>query len=244
MKIENLNVKKGDKQIIKDLNVFFEENKIHIIMGQNGCGKSTLVNTIAGNPDCEVLSGYILFNSVDLLQLEVYQRALNGIYLSPQYPPVIEGLSHASLLKESLNAKKLFNKEEEVDSFQFLKSIRDSAVKFSFDAKNYPKQSFNSGFSGGEKKRNEILQIDLLQPQFVFMDEIDSGLDIESMKSIADFIKEYKKSGHTLVIITHYPHFAELIQADFFHIMKDGKISQTGGKELLDKVLSTGFKEF
>lgn len=244
MKIENLNVKKGDKQILKDLSVFFEENKIHILMGQNGCGKSTLVNTIAGHPDCEVLSGAVIFNSIDLLQLEVHERALNGIYLSPQYPPVIEGLSHATLLKESLNAKQLFNKEDEVDSFQFLKSLRQSAEKFSFDSKNYPKQSFNSGFSGGEKKRNEVLQIDLLQPKFVFMDEIDSGLDIEAMKSIANFIKEYKNSGHTLVIITHYPNFAELIEADYFHIMKDGKISQTGGKELLDKVISTGFKEF
>lgn len=244
MKIENLNVKKGDKQILKDLNVFFEENKIHILMGQNGCGKSTLVNTIAGHPDCEILSGEVIFNSIDLLKLEVHERALNGIYLSPQYPPVIEGLSHATLLKESLNAKQLFNKEEEIDSFQFLKNLRQSAEKFSFDSKNYPKQSFNSGFSGGEKKRNEVLQIDLLQPKFVFMDEIDSGLDIEAMRNIANFIKSYKNSGHTLVIITHYPNFAELIEADYFHIMKDGKISQTGGKDLLDKVISTGFKEF
>jgi Fe-S cluster assembly ATP-binding protein len=244
MKIENLNVKKGDKQILKDLSVFFEENKIHILMGQNGCGKSTLVNTIAGHPDCEVLSGKVFFNSINLLDLEVHERALNGIYLSPQYPPVIEGLSHATLLKESLNAKQLFNKEEEVDSFQFLKNLRQSAEKFSFDVKNYPKQSFNSGFSGGEKKRNEVLQIDLLQPKFVFMDEIDSGLDIEAMKNIANFIKSYKNSGHTLVIITHYPNFAELIDADYFHIMKDGKISQTGGSELLAKVISTGFKEF
>lgn len=244
MKITNLNVKKGDKQILKDLNISFEENKTHILMGQNGCGKSTLVNTVAGHPDCIVLSGEVSFESKNLLELEVHERALSGIYLSPQYPPVIEGLSHASLLKESLNAKQQFMNEEEIDSFQFLKTLRQSAEKFSFDPKQYPKQSFNSGFSGGEKKRNEVLQIDLLKPKFVFMDEIDSGLDIEAMKNIAQFIKDYKKSGHTLVIITHYPNFAELIEADYFHIMKDGKIAQTGGKELLDKVLSTGFKEF
>lgn len=244
MKIYNLNVKKGDKHILKDLSIEFEENKIHILMGQNGCGKSTLVNTIAGHPDCEVLSGEILFNADNLINLEVHERALRGIYLSPQYPPVIEGLSHATLLKESLNARKLFNQEDEVDSFQFLKSLRKSAEKFSFDSKNYPKQSFNSGFSGGEKKRNEVLQIDLLQPKFVFMDEIDSGLDIEAMNNIAQFIKSYKQSGHTLVIITHYPNFAQLIEADYFHVMKEGKIAKSGGQELLETVISTGFKEF
>lgn len=244
MKIDNLNVKKGEKHILKDLQVEFEENKIHILMGQNGCGKSTLVNTIAGHPDCEVLSGQVIFNSQNLLDLEVHERALTGIYLSPQYPPSIEGLSHATLLKESLNARQLFNNQEEIDSFQFLKTLRKSAERFSFDSKNYPKQSFNSGFSGGEKKRNEVLQIDLLQPKFVFMDEIDSGLDIEAMKNIADFIKQYKKSGHTLVVITHYPNFAQLIEADYFHVMKEGKIAQTGGQELLEQVMSSGFKEF
>ena len=244
MKITNLNVKKGDKHILKDFNVSFEENKIHILMGQNGCGKSTLVNTIAGHPDCEILSGQVIFNQDNLLNFEVHERALRGIYLSPQYPPVIEGLSHATLLKESLNAKLAFNKQEAVDSFQFLKTLRKSAENFSFDSKNYPKQSFNSGFSGGEKKRNEVLQIDLLQPKFVFMDEIDSGLDIEAMRTIAEFIKNYKKSGHTLVVITHYPNFAELIEADYFHVMKEGKISQTGGKEILQQVIANGFKEF
>lgn len=244
MKISNLNVKKGDKQILKDLSIVFEENKIHVLMGHNGCGKSTLVNTIAGHPDCNVLSGEVIFNNEEILNLAVHERALRGIYLSPQYPPVIEGLSHAALLKESLNSKLDYNKEEQLDGFQFLKLVRASAEKFSFDSKNYPKQSFNSGFSGGEKKRNEVLQIDLLKPKLVFMDEIDSGLDIEAMKTIAEFIKDYKKSGHTLIVITHYPSFAELIEADYFHVMKDGKISQTGGAEILNKVISTGFKEF
>ncbi len=130
MKITNLNVKKGDKHILKDFNVSFEENKIHILMGQNGCGKSTLVNAIAGHPDCEILSGEVIFNQDNLLNFEVHERALKGIYLSPQYPPVIEGLSHATLLKESLNAKLAFNGQEAVDSFQFLKTLRKSAEKF------------------------------------------------------------------------------------------------------------------
>jgi len=244
MKIENLNVKKGDKHILKDLSIEFEPNKIHIIMGQNGCGKSTLVNSIAGHPDCEVISGNVLFNNINLLDKEVHERALEGVYLSPQYPPVIEGLSHASFLKESLNAKNKYLNQDEMDSYEFLKLLKNKVQKFSFDPKNYPKQSLNSGFSGGEKKRNEILQIDLLQPKFVFMDEIDSGLDIEAMKTIADFIKEYKLQGNTLVIITHYPSFAENLDADYFHVMKDGKFIKTGGKEILSQVTQNGFKEF
>ena len=244
MNITNLNVKKGDKKILNNLSINIEEGKIHILMGQNGCGKSTLVNTIAGHYDCEVLSGNISFKNEELLNLEVHERALRGIYLSPQYPPVIEGLSHAALLKESLNSKYSFREQEPVDNYQFLKTLRLSAEKFNFDVKNYPKQSLNSGFSGGEKKRNEILQIDLLQPDFVFMDEIDSGLDIEAMKSIAKFISEYNKLGKTIVVITHYPNFAELISADYFHVMKDGQIIKTGGVEILNQIINNGFKEF
>lgn len=244
MKITNLNVSKSDTPILKNLNAHFEAGKIHIIMGVNGSGKSTLSNTIAGHPDCIVTSGEINLNNQEILPLEVHERAIAGIYLSPQYPPVIEGLSHAALLKESLNVRNSANNEDRVDDFQFLKLLRAKAEEYQFDPKLYPKQSLNSGFSGGEKKRNEILQISVLNPDFVILDEIDSGLDIEAMKRIAQFIKNYITPKKTVIVITHYTQFAHLVQADMVHIMKNGSVVATGSKEILDQIDQNGFGVF
>lgn len=244
MKIQNLNVLKSGTPILKNLNAQFDMGKIHIIMGSNGSGKSTLSNTIAGHPDCEVTSGEIIFNNDDLLSLEVHERAIKGVYLSPQYPPVIEGLSHAALLKEALNVRLSATNQEPVDDFQFLKLLRAKAQEYNFDPKLYPKQSLNSGFSGGEKKRNEILQISLLNPDFIILDEIDSGLDIEAMKKIAEFIKNYINPNRTILVITHYTQFAHLVNADCVHIMKSGNIVTTGNKEILNTIDQHGFGAF
>lgn len=243
MIIKNLTVNKENTTILNDLNIEFEENKIHILMGQNGSGKSTLVNTIAGHPDNNVISGSIIYNNIDILNLEIYKRALEGIYLSPQYPPVIEGLSHAMLLKHSLNAKLNYKNQEELDDFEFLQILKKLMQEFEFDS-SYTRKSLNSGFSGGEKKRNEILQINLLNPNFVFLDEIDSGLDIDSMQKIAKFIIDYKNKGNTVVVITHYPNFAQLLNADYYHLMKAGKIVKSGDISILNQVLTNGFKDF
>lgn len=244
MKIKNLNVLKSGTPILKNLDAQFDMGKIHIIMGANGSGKSTLSNTIAGHPDCEVISGEIIFNNNDLLSLEVHERAIEGVYLSPQYPPVIEGLSHAALLKEALNIRLAATNSEPIDDFQFLKLLRSKAEEYNFDPKLYPKQSLNSGFSGGEKKRNEILQISLLNPDFIILDEIDSGLDIEAMKRIAEFIKNYINPNRTIIVITHYTQFAHLVNADIVHIMKNGNIVQTGSKDILNTIDTHGFGVF
>lgn len=243
MKIENLIVNKDGKTILNNMNAQFEEGLIHIIMGPNGSGKSTLSNTIAGNPDCDVVSGSITYNEANLLEQEVHERALHGIYLAPQYPPVIEGLSHAAFLKETMNVRRLAKGEEALDDFEFLKMLRNKAEEYSFERKQYPRQSLNQGFSGGEKKRNEILQISLLQPSFIILDEIDSGLDIEAMKTIAQFIVNYKQPHTTIIAITHYPQFAQLLQADRVHVLKNGKISMTGDSSLIEKIEQNGFGE-
>lgn len=244
MKINNLNVSKQGTPILKNLSIDFEKGKIHIIMGSNGSGKSTLSNTIVGHPDCEINSGSITYNNTELINKEIHEIALEGIYLATQYPPVIEGLSHAALLKESLNVRKKHANEEPLDDFQFLKLLREKAVEYNFDPKNYPKNSLNSGFSGGEKKRNEILQISILNPDFIILDEIDSGLDIEAMKKIAEFITEYINPERTIIVITHYPTFAEIIKADYIHVIKNGSFVKTGDYSILKEIETNGFGDF
>lgn len=244
MKIEQLQVRKNDNIILDNLDVLFQPGKLHVIMGPNGSGKSTLSNTIAGHPDYLITQGSILFDDNNIINQSIEDRALMGIYLAPQYPPVIEGLSHASFLKEAINIRLRHQKKEALDDFQFLKTLRNKAQQYGFDPKIYPKQSFNSGFSGGEKKRNEILQISLLEPQFLILDEIDSGLDIESMKKIAQFLVDYKKDYRTIVVITHYPQFAQLLFPDFVHILKDKKIIHSGGSNTIHTVLKNGFGDF
>lgn len=244
MKINNLTVKKGGKDILKALNAEFAPGQIHIIMGPNGSGKSTLSYSIAGHPDCEVVSGDIQYHEHDILQQEVHERAISGIYLAPQYPPAIPGLSHAALLKESINVRRQAQGLEPMDEFELLKLLRSKAQEYQFDSKGYPRQSFNEGFSGGEKKRNEILQISLLNPDFVILDEIDSGLDIEAMKRIASFIKNYVNEQRTVIVITHYPQFAELIDAQQVHVLKNGQVVHSGDKSLVHDISEHGFGRF
>ncbi len=243
MEINNLNVQKGSKQIIKELNLNLEPG-INILMGPNGCGKTTLSYTIAGHPDCNVLSGKVHYKEQNILEQDIQERSLNGIYLAPQYPSVIEGLSHASLMKEAINIRQLRNNTEELDEFDFLTLLKNKATQFNFNPKDYVRNSLNYGYSGGEKKRNEMLQISLLNPSFIILDEIDSGLDIEAMKYIANFINEYAlNSNVTFLIITHYPNFAKLLNVSKVYVMKDGNISKTGNIDLVSKVETEGFGE-
>lgn len=245
MKISNLTVKKGEKTILNKLDLNIQEGAIHVIMGPNGSGKSTFLSTIAGAEDCEVLSGKISFKGENILDKEINERALDGIHLSVQYPPVIEGLSNSVFLQEAINVRYKHAGKPPVDAYKIYKAINTFAKKYNFP-ESYYKNNFNVGLSGGEKKRNEILQIDLLQPDFVMLDEIDSGLDIEVMTMIGQFIKDYVKQDtpKTVVIITHYPTFAQALNPSFVHILRDGQIVKTGDASLIEDVTKNGFGGF
>lgn len=244
MKIENLTVSKSNKIILNSLNASFEPGIIHAIMGPNGSGKTTLSYTVAGHPDCEVSEGNIVYNNESLLDMEVHERSILGIHLAPQYPSVIEGLSHAAFLKEAINIRRNNQNLDSLDEFEFLKLLKKTAQDFNFDPKEYIRHSLNSGYSGGEKKRNEILQISLLKPKFIILDEIDSGLDIEAMKNIAQFINKYIQPNVTILAITHYPDFARLLNAQKVHIIKGGKIVKTDGIEIVKQIEDNGFGDF
>lgn len=242
IEIKNLHVEKSGHEILKGINLIIE-NGIHVIMGANGSGKSTLSYSIAGHPDCEITQGSIIFKGQDITENEAFERSIQGIYLAPQYPPSIEGLSHAALLKESLNVRREAQGLDPLDEFDFLKELRQKAQDYSFNPKTYIRQSLNSGFSGGEKKRNEMLQIAILKPDFIILDELDSGLDLEATNTIIEHIKEIAKTKPVLMI-THYPHIVEAVDAQYVHIMKDGVIVKSGDSSLAKEVQQHGFSSF
>lgn len=242
IKIENLHVEKSGHKILKGINLLVD-NGIHVIMGANGSGKSTLSYAISGHPDCEITEGRILLNNQDITDKEAHERSIDGIYLAPQYPPAIEGLSHAALLKEAINIRREAQGLEAIDEFDFLKTLREKAAEYSFNPKTYIRQSFNSGFSGGEKKRNEMLQISLLKPSFIILDELDSGLDLEATATIVKHIKELAKTT-PILMITHYPHIVDVVQANHVHIMKDGLIIKSGDASLAKEIQENGFSSF
>lgn len=244
MKIQNLTVAKSNKTILNGLNAHFEPGQIHAIMGPNGSGKTTLSYTIAGHPDCDILSGRIDYQGKSLTDLDVHERSLLGVHLCPQYPSVIEGLSHAAFLKEALNIRRHSQNLEPLDEFEFLKLLKQKASDFKFEPKDYIRHSLNSGYSGGEKKRNEILQISILNPNFIILDEIDSGLDIEAMKYIGNFINNYLNPNVTILVITHYPEFARLLNAQKVHIIKSGQIVKTDDIEIVKHIELNGFGDF
>lgn len=242
IKIENLHVEKSGIPILKGVNLEID-NGIHVLMGANGSGKSTLSYSIAGHPDCHITQGSILLNGKDITSQEAFERSIEGIYLAPQYPPVIEGLSPSALLKEALNIRRESKGLEPVDDFDFLKTLRTKAEQYSFNPKTYIRQSLNAGFSGGEKKRNEMLQISILEPDFIILDELDSGLDLEATATIIEEIKQIAQTKPVLMI-THYPHIVEAVHAKKVHIMKDGIIVKSGDISLAKQVLDNGFSQF
>lgn len=238
--ISKLKLSIKNKNIIEDLSLTVNSGTCHIIMGPNGNGKSTLLQYLSGNDTYIKEKGDIFYFKEDLTLVERHERALKGIFLSPQYPPSIPGLANATFLKEALNAKRKYRQEEPIDSFSFLKELKSKAKLFHFPD-NYTSSSFNDGLSGGEKKRNEMLQISILEPDLILLDEIDSGLDIEAIQEMAQFINSFKKINRSFLIVTHYPEFAKLLNPDFVHILKSGKIIKTGGKELIDEIEEKGF---
>ena len=209
-------------------------------MGPNGSGKSTLSNAITGRENYNVTKGDIIYKNQSLLDVEPNERALNGIFMSFQYPTVIPGVNNAYFLRAAVNAKKKYNGEKEYDAASFLKFVKTKLKEVDMDPK-YLKRAVNEGFSGGEKKRNEMLQLLCLEPELAILDETDSGLDIDALKIIANGVNKYKNSSRSFLVITHYQRLLKYIEPDVVHVLIDGKIVKTGGKELAIKLEEKGY---
>jgi len=240
LNINNLNVSIDNTKILNGVNLKVLPGEIHAIMGKNGSGKTTLSNIIAGNDAYSIDSGTMHFEDNNLEDMPIEERALNGIFLSFQYPVALPGVNNTYFLKEALNAKRKYNGKKELDAIEFLKKIRINIQKVKMD-ESYLKRSVNVGFSGGEKKRNEILQMITLEPKLSILDETDSGLDIDALKIVADGINQYRSKQNSFIVITHYQRLLNYLKPDFVHVLIDGKIVKTGGPELAIELEEKGY---
>ena len=242
LKIENLNVEINGKKILNDFNIDIKDGEIHALMGVNGAGKSTLVKAISGHYDTDITSGTITYNGKDITELSPDTRANEGIFLSFQAPVEVPGVNNSYFLKTAVNAKRVYNNEKELDSMEFMKILRTKLGEYNLD-NSLLKRGLNEGFSGGEKKKNELLQLLLLNPDLIMLDEIDSGLDVDAIKSVAEVINGMIKEDakKSILMITHYDRLMELIKPDFVHILKDGKIVKTGDYSLALELDEKGF---
>lgn len=234
--IKNLHVNAFDKPILKGVNLTINQGQVHVIMGQNGAGKSTLASAIMGNPKYEITQGQILLDSQQLHQMAVDERAKCGVFLAMQYPQEVPGVTNSNFIKTAYNAVHNTN----IGVVEFIKKM-DSAVEQLQMRKDLPHRYLNDGFSGGEKKRNEILQMLILQPRLAILDEIDSGLDMDALKVVGNAIADQVQKGTAMLIITHYERILEYVKPDFVHIMADGKIVKTGGMELIEQIQQKGY---
>jgi Fe-S cluster assembly ATP-binding protein len=240
LKISNLNAGIGDKLILKGLNLEINPGEVHAIMGPNGSGKSTLSNVIAGKEEYEVFSGEIQFKGEDLFEMEVHERSLNGIFMSFQYPLEIPGVSNSNFLKQIINAHRKHQGLNELDAVEMLRYIRKKLKELDMDDQML-KRSLNEGFSGGEKKRNEILQMTVLEPTLAILDETDSGLDIDALKIVADGVNRLRSPERSFLVITHYQRLLNYIVPDFVHVLKDGRIVKSGDKSLALELEQKGY---
>ncbi len=243
LNINNLNVSIDGKKIIDNFNLNINQGEIHAIMGPNGSGKSTLANVLAGNEDYEIISGKIIFKDHNLLDLNIEERAKLGIFLAFQYPVEIPGVNITPFLHASLNSKLKNQKKEEIDSLSFAKLLRKKAEELSISS-DMLKRSINTGFSGGEKKRYEILQMSVLNPEFTIFDETDSGLDVDALKIVTEGINKFKNKNNSYLIITHYQKLLDYIKPDFVHVMRNGKIVKSGNISLASEIEKSGYKNF
>ena len=242
--IKNLHVKleEEDKQILKGVNLSVEAGKVHAIMGPNGSGKSTLSYVLSGRDGYEVTDGAASLEGQDILEMEPEERAASGLFLAFQYPVEIPGVGNMTFLRTALNAQKKARGEDEVSAAEFLKLIREKAKSLKIDA-DMLKRPVNVGFSGGEKKRNEILQMAMLEPKMCILDETDSGLDVDAMKLVAEGANALRSDGRGFLVITHYQRLLDHIKPDVVHIMADGRIVKSGGPELALEVENNGYAD-
>ena len=239
LKIKNLKATINDKLILKGLDLDIKPGEIHAIMGPNGSGKSTLANVLSGKNGYEV-EGEINFDGLNLNDLKIEERAQKGIFLAFQYPLEIPGVNTNNFLKTSLNSVRKARGEKELDTLTFLKLIKEKAKELDIDEKFLSRQ-LNVGFSGGEKKKNEILQMKLLEPKLSILDETDSGLDIDALRIVADGVNSYKNKENSFLIITHYQRLLDYIKPDYIHVLSAGKIIKTGNADLGMQLEKTGY---
>ncbi len=240
LKIENLKVSINEKEIIKGLDLTIKSGEVHAIMGPNGTGKSTLANVLAGKPEFEVTEGKITFMNKDLLELEPEVRAREGLFVAFQYPLEIPGVTNANFMKTAVNEVRKYRGLEPLDAFDFLQLLKERASLAGLDA-SYLNRNVNEGFSGGEKKRNEIFQLAMLEPKLAILDETDSGLDIDALKIVANGVNSLRNPDRSFLVITHYQRLLNYLTPDFVHVMYDGKIVLSGGKDLAFELEAKGY---
>ena len=240
LEIKNLHAKAGDKEILKGVNLTINDGEIHALMGTNGAGKSTLSNVIVGNPAYEVTEGEILFNGQDLLSMSADERANAGIFMSFQMPVEIPGVSMTNFMKAAVNARRKAQGLEPMKAADFIKLMKEKRQLVEIDQK-LMSRSVNEGFSGGEKKRNEIFQMAMLEPTFCILDETDSGLDVDALRIVASGFNKLSTEKTSAIVITHYQRLLDYIKPDIVHVLIDGRIVKTGGPDLAQKIEDEGF---
>lgn len=243
LEIKNLYASVGDKEIIKNLNLTINKGEVHAIMGPNGAGKSSLSYVLSGKDGYQVTNGSVLFKGQDLLKQSTEERARNGLFLSMQYPTEIPGVVVSNFLKQSLNSILKFHEKEELDTLAFMKLLKKEAAALNISPEML-KRFVNVGFSGGEKKRFETLQMALLKPDFCILDEIDSGLDIDALKTVSEGVNSLRNEQNAFLVITHYQRLLEHIVPDVIHIFADGHIIKTGDKTLAAELEKCGYADF
>jgi Fe-S cluster assembly ATP-binding protein len=240
LEIKNLHARIEDREILKGIDLTVDKGEVHAIMGPNGSGKSTLASVIAGKSDYEVTDGQVLLDGEDLLEMDPEERAVAGLFLAFQYPVEIPGVSNTYFLRSALNAVRKARGEEELDAMKFLTHIKAKMKALDLD-QGMLSRSVNEGFSGGEKKRNEIFQMAVLEPTMAVLDETDSGLDIDALKIVADGVNMLRSENRGFLVITHYQRLLNYIVPDFVHVLVDGRIVKSGGKELALELEAKGY---
>jgi Fe-S cluster assembly ATP-binding protein len=240
LEIGNLHVSTGDTEILRGLSLEVDAGEVHAIMGPNGSGKSTLAQAIAGHEDYVVSEGTITFRGIDLLELAPEERARLGIFLGFQYPVEIPGVNNAYLLKAAMNARRKHDGQPEIDAFEFLKLAKEKMALLGMDPK-FLNRGVNEGFSGGEKKRNEILQMAMLEPSLAILDETDSGLDIDALRAVAEGVNAQRDPERAIVLVTHYQRLLDYVEPDRVHVLSEGRIVRSGDKSLALELEEKGY---
>jgi Fe-S cluster assembly ATP-binding protein len=238
--IKNLQVRAEDKDILKGIDLHVNSGEVHAIMGPNGSGKSTLARALSGHPEYQVTGGEVTYEGKDLLAMDPDERAREGVFMAFQYPVEIAGVNNANFLKAAVNAKRKHHGEPELDAMEFMQLVTEKAKLLEID-KSMLQRAVNEGFSGGEKKRNEIFQLALLEPKLAILDETDSGLDIDALKLVAAGVNAMRSPSRAFIVVTHYQRLLNYIVPDFVHVLSGGKIVKSGGKELAQELEAKGY---